>query len=570
MNDFYSNNPRPNSPPFGRYPGNFPMPYSPDRPIAPGQEPHRPNFWLRLTSAVAYLPQKTVEQREQVRRNRLASWIILGMFVLVILLSPAGIGSPSTAAAIVIAFVGLIVCSIFNHAGWTTAAGIFLVVLIDAAIFGALAGGSGGLEVVDLPAFDLLAISVVVAATILPRMAAFIVAICNCILIVTSFLLLPEGPDLMHQVAALGTIALLARPIALQILLAIVAYLWVRGVDEQVRRADRAEEMAALEHAYAVQRQQLEIGVQQILQTHVRIANGDYNARAPLTQDNVLWQIAVSLNNLVTRLRTSSQEAGQAAYELARQNDEIQRLAMALRDLQANRRPVWPAPTGTAVDQLILILSGRSRQQQYTLGPSPFSRDGSPPQTGSGPLGSPPTLTPAPAPGQNSFSQSSSGWASYAQPGWPQAPTWPPPAPDNGFNDAPAYNSQPISSSTGELGRMPDWGTIPNLGAMPNLGATPTRDAGLGSGAVPDPGAGFWTEPASGGGPDSGARPGVGADSAPMPQQPEKVLSNPLDADWPSLQPVEPGSSPYSEAPQQPSDGSAPATDNPWYLPPDD
>jgi hypothetical protein len=496
------------------------------------------------------------------------------MFVLVILLSPAGIGSPSTAAAIAIAFVGLIVCAIFNHAGWTTAAGIFMVVLIDAGIFGALAGGTGGLEVVDLPAFDLLAISVVVAATILPRLAAFIVAMCNCIVIVASFLLLPEAPDLMHQVAALGTIALLARPIGLQILLAIVAFLWVRGVDEQVRRADRAEEMAALEHAYAVQRQQLEIGVQQILQTHVRIANGDYNARAPLTQDNVLWQIAVSLNNLVTRLRTSSQEAGQAGYELARQNDEIQRLAMALRDLQANRRPVWPAPTGTAVDQLIIILSGRSRPQQYTLGAAPYSRDGSPQQGGSSRPGGPPTHTPTPAPGQSTFPPESSGWPSYAQPGPSPSSTWPP-APDSGWNRASTF-SQSISSSTGELGRMPDLGTIPNLGAMPNPAAMPNYDAGPGFGAAPDPVAGFGTAPAKGGSPDLGAGPDLaalprfGPEPTPVTQRPERALSTPLDDDdWPSLQPVEPSASLHSETPQ-PSDGSFFTTDNPWYLPPED
>jgi hypothetical protein len=494
------------------------------------------------------------------------------MFVLVILLSPAGIGSPSTAAAIAIAFVGLVVCAIFNHAGWTTAAGIFLVILIDAAIFGALAGGTGGLEVVDLPAFDLLAISVVVAATILPRMAAFIVAICNCILIVASFLLLPEAPDLMHQVAALGTIALLARPIGLQILLAIVAYLWVRGVDEQVRRADRAEEMAALEHAYAVHRQQLEIGVQQILQTHVRIANGDYNVRAPLTQDNVLWQIAVSLNNLVTRLRNTSQEAGQAAYELARQNDEIQRLAMALRDLQANRRPVWPAPTGTAVDQLIAILSGRSRPQQYSLGPAPISRDGSPERSGPTRPGGPPTHTPPPVPGRSSFPPESWGWPSYAQPGQPPSSTWPPAL--DSFSRASAF-SQPISGSTGDFGRMPDLGTMPNMGAMPDTGATPSYDAGPEFAAAPEPEAEFDSTPANVGGPDMGGSPNLralprfGPEPATVTQRPERILSTPLDDDWPSLQPVEPGSSLHSEAPEQ-SEGSFPAMDNPWYLPPEE
>jgi hypothetical protein len=329
--------------------------------------------------------------------------------------------------------------------------------------------------------------------------------------------------------------------------------------------------MADLEHAYAAQRQQLEVGVQQILQTHVRIANGDYSARAPLTKDNVLWQIAVSLNNLVTRLRTSNQEAGQAAYELARQNDEIQRLATALRDLQANRRPVWPAPTGTAVDQLILILNGRSRSQQYTLGAAPHSRPVSPYQyqSGSGPLGGPPTRTPTPPPpGQSSIPPGSQFWSPFAQPGQAQTPTWPP-IPDTA-NRASSY-SQPVSHPTGELGRMP------NMGDAPNTGAGPDHTAGFGFGAASDPGTspefGAASDPGtssvSAGASDPGSESSfIAAEPTLAPNQPEKVPSTPLDDDWPSLQPVDLDPSPKIEAPVQ-SDSASPQGDNPWYAPPD-
>jgi hypothetical protein len=344
--------------------------------------------------------------------------------------------------------------------------------------------------------------------------------------------------------------------------------------------------VAALEHAYAAQRQQLEVGVQQILQTHVRIANGDYSARAPLTQDNVLWQIAVSLNNLVTRLRTSNQEAGQAAYELARQNDEIQRLAAALRDLQANRRPVWPAPTGTAVDQLILILSGRSRPQQYSLGPAPYTRPVPPYQSGpssfggppgSGPLGGPPTRTPTPPPpGQSSVPPVPQFWSPFAQPGQQQTPTWPP-TPDT-FSRGSSY-SQPVSHPTGELGRMPNIGDTPSTGAEldHNMADTPSTGAGLdhntgsGFGAASDPG----TNPVSSGASD----PGIGFNSleaqlvqvpeaaeaapAPTPREGESVPSTtPNDDEWPSLQAVELGPSPETEVPVQ-SDGASPPSDNP-------
>ncbi len=45
----------------------------------------------------------------------------------------------------------------------------------------------------------------------------------------------------------------------------------------------------------------------------MKVANGDYNARVPLNQGNVLWQVSGSLNNLLSRFQRLRQDA----YELA-------------------------------------------------------------------------------------------------------------------------------------------------------------------------------------------------------------------------------------------------------------
>src|SRR5262245_37128068 len=149
-------------------------------------------------------------------------------------------------------------------------------------------------------------------------------------------------------------LSLIGRPIALQIIVATVAFLWVKGSDEAIRRADRTEELAALEQSFAEQRRQLELGVQQILETHVRAANGDYSARAPLSQDNLLWQVAASLNNLLSRL----QRSGQADHLLRRTEEELRRLAGAIDDARQGRRPIWPAPSGTLADPIIMRITG--------------------------------------------------------------------------------------------------------------------------------------------------------------------------------------------------------------------
>ncbi|HKB46492.1 MAG TPA: hypothetical protein VKC57_02275, partial [Ktedonobacterales bacterium] len=309
---------------------------------------------------------------ERARRSRLASWIILGLFVADAALLPLGIGDTGSEAAVLILALGLVSATVLNHAGQVGFAGALIALLITAGAIGAVVSYPAGLTLDALPAFDLMAVSVLVAASLLPRRAAFIVAAINIALITTDFVTQPHAADLKHELAdatlypspTVATIALLARPIALQIILSVVAYLWVRGTDDAIRRADRAEEIAALEHKIAEQKRQLDYGVQQILQTHIRAANGDFGARAPLGQDNALWQISSSLNNLLARL----QRAGNAEYRLQRTEEELQRLAAALQDAQSGRRPIWPAPSGTSVDPIIEIITGSSRRSPMRTG----------------------------------------------------------------------------------------------------------------------------------------------------------------------------------------------------------
>lgn len=315
----------------------------------------RPLFWLRLASYGWNKPISTVEQREKVRRSILMAWVLLGLYAVTIAVLPLGLADPATLASVLAADVLLVVATVLNRAGWTIAAGTLVVATVTGAIFSSLVSQPGGRLPLDaLPAYDLLAMTVIIAATVLPRSSAFIVAAINSVLIALDFFLQPHALDIIHDLPpnvgpVESALALISRPIALQIILAVMAYVWVRSTDNAIRRADRAEEIASLEHSLADQKRQLDIGIQQILQTHIRVANGDYTARTPLSQDNVLWQIAVSLNNLLSRIQRSNQ----AEFALQRTYEEIGHIVAALDDLQAGRRPIWPTPTGTAADPLL-------------------------------------------------------------------------------------------------------------------------------------------------------------------------------------------------------------------------
>jgi hypothetical protein len=327
---------------------------------------------------------------------------LLGLLVTGGIFLTAGAEDIPTFLAILGGMAGVVIACFFNRLGFVTVAGLLTTVVIIVASFSAILSSPGGLLSPDyVPSYDILVLAVVVAGSLLNPAAAFLVALFNSAAIAADFLVLqPHTADLTTEINQDGLGLMLGRPIGLEIFVAVVAYLWVSGTINAARRADQAEELAALEHAYAEQRRQLEIGVQQILATHVRIANGDFSARAPLSQDNVLWQIAASLNNLLGRL----QKAGQAEYRLQRTDEEIDRLVVALRDLQAQRRPIWPAPAGTSADKLLAVLSpprlrqsnqpsqpgqrptweGLPGQQQAQLGPSWDSQGSSGPGAGTG------------------------------------------------------------------------------------------------------------------------------------------------------------------------------------------
>ncbi|HEX8995413.1 MAG TPA: hypothetical protein VF812_05245 [Ktedonobacterales bacterium] len=296
-------------------------------------------------------------QRESVRRSQLTAWILLGLLVADLLLIPAGNGDPATLTAVAAVGVGILISIVLNRFGRTSAAGILLIVLIVGADLGAISGAQGGMQVVDLPAYDLLVIAIIISASILPPASAFVVAALNVLLIIGHFLIQPHATDLAQQVNSLGTVTLLARPVALQVVIAAVSFLWVRGTQEQIRRADRAEEIARLESVVAEQKRALDVGVEQLTQAFVRAANGDYNVRINIPRQNPLWSLGAQMNTFVQRL----QQAGQASFELERTRQEAFRLISALDDWRAGRMPLWPAPSGTVLDAIIQRLSGGSR-----------------------------------------------------------------------------------------------------------------------------------------------------------------------------------------------------------------
>ncbi len=304
-------------------------------------------IWYRWTTP-AIPSGASFRRRELVRRARLASLILSLAMVLLIATLPISIANHSEffplLAALGVCALGLIL----NRAGLVVITGIMLVVMADLGFISSILGRPNGLDTYTLPLFDLLAITELIAVSILPAWSVFIVAFAHGAFIWAALTYLPHSNEIQHALDTAGY-GLIARPIFLQIFVAVIAFLWVRSTIRALVRADQAEEIVALQQTIAQQKQQLEDGVEQIVQMHVQIANGNFNPHIQLPRENALWRIASSLNTVMARL----QRLSKTENELRKLHDEIAHLTVLVRQAKSRGSTIQASRSGTGLDPLL-------------------------------------------------------------------------------------------------------------------------------------------------------------------------------------------------------------------------
>ncbi|HEU5377098.1 MAG TPA: hypothetical protein VFV38_16835 [Ktedonobacteraceae bacterium] len=320
-------------------------------------------WWLNLTAPKWPSHTIPIAERERLRKAELTSFSILAIMAFLIALVSNSLADPATAQAVGLLAVFMTIAAILNRTGHTKIAaylvpGIFMLVAASAVLQGA-----GGLRPIGFPIYDLMVVPILLVALTGDRRAPWIFAAIGIAFVVVSFLeekhaIIQVAPgvsfdEINYEVNIFGIWGVLNRHIALIFFAAFFSWLGARSVDLAIIRADRAEEIARLEHAYAEQSMQLEQGIRQIQETHIKVANGDFNARAPLGQEHILWQIANALNNLIQRMQRSAQ----AEHTLRRTETEVARLLEEIQRAKAGQIPVWPQPSGTPLDPIIAEFS---------------------------------------------------------------------------------------------------------------------------------------------------------------------------------------------------------------------
>jgi hypothetical protein len=304
-------------------------------------------WWYNLSCLPEPASTAPLVQRELFRRARLVSLFIFLMQLFVFTSIPAIFSgtNPFLGPALLFAFAANVAAMICNRRGLVTIAGLLVVFNVEISMGTNIITTPHGLSLSAVPLFDILVIPLVLAASLLPTAFVFFFAVLNSFFAVTGILLLPHSPDLANalKTSAFGLVSL---PVFIQLLLAVIAFFWVRGANQAIARADRAEQIALLEHEVSQSRQELaeqnerlESAIQGIARALMQANQNNSYPRIP-TEGNVLWEIAGPVNNMIARfhrLRNTETEHQQYVKEL---NMLLSALRTAQITHQAPRLPV--------------------------------------------------------------------------------------------------------------------------------------------------------------------------------------------------------------------------------------
>ncbi len=319
------------------------------------------SWWYHLSA-----PDETFESSQEVviPRDRLASILLLVIFIGIIAFIPAALTSDGLHVVPPLVGMFLVTClaTFLNKRGKVTIVGLLVVGAFDIAlIYTLLSYPNFMLTQNAVPIYDLFVLSDIIAISLLPINSILYFSLFHSIFMMSDIIFQPHAPDLQVLVDQ-TTYSFMVRPLIIQFVAALVTYLWVRNTMKAMERANKAEVIAQLEHTIVEQKKELDEGIQQILYTLVQAANGDMNVRAPLAQQHALWQVGVGLNTLLARLQSARyQQTKLTERELQQIKLEIQRLIYNIQKAKRMQTSFWFVSTGTDIDPLLKELTG------YTL-----------------------------------------------------------------------------------------------------------------------------------------------------------------------------------------------------------
>jgi len=288
-------------------------------------------WWYRLVTPPDPPKTASLAQQEKIRHARLAAFIVPLFMLFLLNLLPQAISSKSLVQVVPLV-EGEILCVValfLNRRGWVHIAGILLLTQDIIGLTSAILTAPGGLTLNNLYRLDFTIVPDILVLSFFPANVLFLVF---CINALQAWLLITYAhhDQVLAHILQTDPFQIFSHIYALQLITAIALYLWAHSTELAIKRADRAEVIAAFERhekerreRELEQKRQLDAGIQQILQTHIAVANGDFTARAPLSQDDILWQVARALNNLIARIQRLSYDKQKFKYQAWKESESL-------------------------------------------------------------------------------------------------------------------------------------------------------------------------------------------------------------------------------------------------------
>jgi hypothetical protein len=292
-------------------------------------------WWYKLTSPPDS-ENPTLKQRNLARRSKILSALALFLALTLVMVAYIAITGPNKQIinTVYTLYVTLTLCLVLNRRGHIHIAGVLLVIGLIGGMYFTLIMTAlhGGLTPNDKDIFYLPFFGELVAAALLPTSAIFIVATFNTVFSLFLLNYAPHTPAFSVMLAT-GSSSITFRIVEIHFFVALVLSIMATWTLIAIKRADRASELARLNHdlnAAANEKvkgkELLERSVAEITRVHMLVANGNLEARVPTKpgEQNVLWQIAVPLNNLLTRYQQAARDAQQGEMYLNVLNHVVQ------------------------------------------------------------------------------------------------------------------------------------------------------------------------------------------------------------------------------------------------------
>jgi len=320
--------------------------------------------WWYALSLPLRAPVATPVEREQERYEHLTAGLLLLIICVFLPLAPLMLffstKSPSARPDAIGLGVLLIIAWFAGRAGRQKLSASCIIACTFLAIGGPLL--TDPLTTTLVPLFGVFTISIILAGALLPPIASLITGFFTCVSIIVIALIslnlhtYSQGTTSQYQGMNVLALAIIL-PLVIQIIVAVIVYVIMRNLLAAIHRADQAEQIVSLQTAIREnererlrEHKQLEDGLEKIAEVHARLANGDYNARVSLAEGDVLWSIAIPLNNLLNRLQ--SWKADSDMLQMTRQaaGYVAQQMRVNFQSGQQSHLPL----TRTALDPVIV------------------------------------------------------------------------------------------------------------------------------------------------------------------------------------------------------------------------